>query len=124
MKHPHEKKDFRASNDAVEIRWLVQVCPPSLDSPWNVEIRWFAGSRRVSCQIANHPGWSTRTTPPNDAPPVVERVKYNARSMLVLQSSCTNATSSAPWSSTSGVENWFADDPVPFAPGASGTIAV
>ena len=44
--------------------------------------------------------------------------------MLVLQSSCTNATSSAPRSSTIGVENWFADEPVPLAPGASGTIAV
>ena len=49
MKHPHVKNDFRGSNDAVEIRWFVHVCPPSDDSPWNVEIRWFAGSRRVSC---------------------------------------------------------------------------
>src|SRR6476619_4778129 len=54
MKHPHVKNDFRASNDAVEIRWFVQVAPQSDDSPWNVEIRWFAGSSRVSCQIANH----------------------------------------------------------------------
>jgi hypothetical protein len=54
MKQPHVKNDFRASNEAVEIRWFVQVAPPSDDSPWNVEIRWFEGSSRVSCQIANH----------------------------------------------------------------------
>ena len=42
MKQPQVKNDFLASNDAVEIRSLVQVAPPSVDPPWKVEIRWFA----------------------------------------------------------------------------------
>src|SRR5512141_3081676 len=76
MKHPQVKNDFRASKEALEIRSFDQVSPPSLVSPWNVEIRWFAGSSLVSCQIANHSplesmpiagkNWSPRAALPFD----------------------------------------------------------
>src|SRR5262245_84064 len=59
MKQPHVKKDLRGSKEAVEIRSLVQVTPPSVDPPWKVEIRWFVGSSRVSCHMANHSPWES-----------------------------------------------------------------
>jgi hypothetical protein len=57
MKHPHVKNDFLGSNDAVEMSKFTHVCPPSVDSPWKVEIRWSSGSSRVSCHIANQSPW-------------------------------------------------------------------
>src|SRR4029450_955053 len=59
MKQPHVKNDFLGSNDAVEISKFSQVWPPSADSPWNVEIRWFCGSSRVSCPIATQGPWGS-----------------------------------------------------------------
>ncbi len=41
-----------------------------------------------------------------------------------LQSSETKPTSRAPFFSTTGTLNWFADRPVPSPPGLSGWIAV
>src|SRR5919204_1190036 len=73
---------------------------------------------------ANWPGLSIRTGAEKLAPASVERLKKNARSKPVLQSSRAYATSSAPVSSTTGIAHWFADAPTPLDPGSSGTTAV
>ena len=73
---------------------------------------------------ANWPALSMRTGAEKVEPPFVERVKKNARSRPVLQSSSAYATSSAPVSSTTGMAHWFADAPTPLAPGSSGTTEV
>jgi hypothetical protein len=101
MKQPHVKNDFRASNDAVEMTKFTHERPPSSDSPWNVEIRWFCGSRRVSCQIANQ--WPPESTPiagknwsPGAASPLVVTLIVRGAVHVVPQSLDVWSEISAP----------------------------
>src|SRR6266542_1542934 len=83
--------------------------------------RWSAGSGlSIHWPALSTCTWFGR----KDAPPSVDCWKNRWRSMAVLNSSSTNATSRVPLVSTTGSECWLAEGPVPSPPGLSGCMAV
>jgi hypothetical protein len=70
---------------------------------------------------AHCPGLFTLTLDEKLEPPFVELLNRRPWSSDVLHSSRMYATSSFPFFSTTGTENWLAENPKPPAPGASAT---